>query len=398
MTVTVNAVDWRRHAVGLATRLTEGGMITDAAWQSAFEGVPRHVFTPRFWALDSYNAPARLVDGANPTQRDEWLDTVYSDQFLATQWALHNGYRMISSSASLPTLVARMLHLLDLHDGQRVLEIGTGTGYNTGLLCHRVGDAHVASIDIDPILVAEATDRLLWLGYQPRLVAGDGTEGIAASAPYDRILSTCSSPGVPACWINQLADGGKVVAPFTVGGALAVLTKTGPTQVSGHLASEQAWFMPMRPLAANPITDGLLVEQPVLASAAEQHHGSSDMDPDAFADPNFRLWLCLHLPGKARVIDQVELVDDQPVRTGAVVYTGEHRAEARFRNDLDSVGSVSIIQDSRRLFDSVEAAWRTWQRHGRPDRTRVGITARTDGAQRAWLDSPESDISWPLPT
>jgi hypothetical protein len=55
-------------------------------------------------------------------------------------------------------------------------------------------------------------------------------------------------------------------------------------------------------------------------------------------------------------------------------------------------------QDSRRLFDTIESAWHAWLRNDRPNRQRIGITARTDGTQRAWLDTPDSTTNWPLPT
>jgi protein-L-isoaspartate(D-aspartate) O-methyltransferase len=395
MTATPAAIDdtigWGRRAGELAAKLTADGAITDTAWCEAFAAVPRHVFVPRFWALDAYNSPDRLVDGADPAQHDEWLDTVYSDQFLAVQWAIQDGYRMISSSASLPTLVARMLGLLDVHDVHRVLEIGTGTGYNTALLCHRVGAERVASIDIDAVLVAEALERLAQLGQRPQLVTGDGADGLPDGAPYDRVLSTCASPGVPVAWIEQLAGCGKIVAPFTVGGALAVLTKTGPDEVTGHLDSHQAWFMPLRAAAGTPAPPGLLVAQPEPAPANDQHHGTAEMDPEAFADLNFRLWLTLHLPRTVRVVDQV---NEQFTRTGLLVHDAEHRAEAQFTDS----GLILTTQDSRRLFDHVETAWRAWLLHGRPERQRIGITARTDGTQTAWLDTPTSGIAWPLPS
>jgi protein-L-isoaspartate(D-aspartate) O-methyltransferase len=386
--------DWRRRAAELAGKLAAEGALPDPAWRRAFEQVPRHVFVPRFWALNGYNSPDRLVEGADPAQRDEWLDAVYSDRVLVTRWALRDGYRMASSSASLPTLVAHMLEILDVDDGHRVLEIGTGTGYNTGLLCHRVGDAQVVSIDIDPKLVADAADRLAQLGYRPHLVAGDGAAGSPEAAPYDRIQSTCASPGVPAAWIEQLADGGVIVAPFTLGGALAVLTKTSPIEVTGRLDVEQAWFMPLRPSSADPIPDGHLVDLPDPSPVREQHRGTVDMDPATFDDPDFRLWLTLHLPATARVVDQVDSPDGGFRRTGLIVHTDIHRAEARFPTSAEP---IHVVQDSRRLFDIVESAWHAWQHHGRPGRERIGITARTDGVQRLWLDTPHSTTNWPLP-
>jgi protein-L-isoaspartate O-methyltransferase len=88
--------------------------------------------------------------------------------------------------------MARMLELLDVTGADRVLEIGTSTGYNAALLCHRLTDARVTSIDIDLTLIAEARDRLASLGYQPCLVAGDGAAGVPGGP-----RTTGSSPHVP---------------------------------------------------------------------------------------------------------------------------------------------------------------------------------------------------------
>lgn len=384
---------WEARARELAEKLVADGTIAHPLWRMAFENTPRHVFVPRFWALDQYNAPARLVDGANPAQQAEWLDMVYSDQFLAIQWAMQDDHRMITSSASLPTLVARMLHLLNVEENDRVLEIGTGTGYNTALLCRRLGDSAVASIDIDPVLVAEARDRLDQIGYQPHLATGDGAGGLEHAVLYSKILSTCASPGVPAPWIHQLMQGGKIVAPFTVGGALAVLTKTSPNEVSGYLDSEQAWFMPLRS-AGKPLPDGHLVKLPDPQPGRHQYHTTSEVDPDAFADPDFRLWLFMHLPPTARIVDTV---NNDLARTGLIVYTTHNRATIEFSAGRVP-GASRVTQDQRRLFDTVEIAWQTWQRHGRPNRKRIGITAHTNGTQNAWLDTPRSGITWPLPT
>ena len=79
----------------------------------------------------------------------------------------------------MPSLMARMLEALDVRDGHRVLEIGTGTGYNAALLCHRLGACNVVSIDIDPTLIVATRKRLAGLGHHPTLVVGDGTAGAA---------------------------------------------------------------------------------------------------------------------------------------------------------------------------------------------------------------------------
>lgn len=389
--------DWQPWAATLTDKLAADSAIADDQWRAAFEGTPRHVFVPRYWELDEYNRPSRLVDGAVSTHRPEWLKAAYTDRFLVTQWVSDEGRRVVSSSASLPSLVARMLHILDVADGHRVLEIGTGTGYNTALLCHRVGAANVTSVDIDAGLVAEAAGRLDTVGYVPTVVVGDGAQGVEEHGPYDRILSTCASRGVPPAWIEQLADGGRIVTPLTMGGALAVLTKSGPDEVSGHFDVEQAWFMAMRP-AARATPAGFLADQPEPVSDDLAGLGVSGLDPGALADPDFRLWLLLHQP----TLHFVEHFDEELANVGLTVHDGVDVATA-----LRCVDGPLLVRQSspRRLWDTVESAWRSWVDHDKPRRDRLGITATTGGTQYAWLDLPDQGgggrggvFRWPLPT
>ncbi|MGH8940795.1 MAG: methyltransferase domain-containing protein, partial [Actinomycetes bacterium] len=111
--------------------------VLDPAWREAFEQVPRHVFVPQFYRPDG-----TLVDGADPDMRDEWLDAVYRDDSLITQRLAQPGSGMMvpTSSSTRPSLMALMLGMLDVQDGQTVLEIGTGTGYNAALLAYLLGD------------------------------------------------------------------------------------------------------------------------------------------------------------------------------------------------------------------------------------------------------------------
>ena len=203
--------DWHTRARALVACLAERGYLADPRWQAAFEAVPRHVFVPRFYLDDE-----TLIDGDDPAQERKWLDAVYRDDALVTQLAAVPGTDLMwaTSSSTMPSLMAYMLDLLDVQDGQRVLEIGTGTGYNAAILCHRLGDMNVASIDLHPDLVDSARGWLAQLGYWPCLAAGDGAEGMPDRAPFDRILATCAVPALPAAWISQLRTGG-LVAPIS---------------------------------------------------------------------------------------------------------------------------------------------------------------------------------------
>jgi len=132
----------------------------DETWRAAFEQVPRHLFIPEvIWLLDR-RAGGRL----RPLRRDDdqarWLELAYRDAPVDTQVddgrpALGGGWE-VTSSASQPTVMAHMLAALDPQPGERILEIGTGTGYNAGLLAHRVGPENVTTIEIDPEVAEHA--------------------------------------------------------------------------------------------------------------------------------------------------------------------------------------------------------------------------------------------------
>jgi Protein-L-isoaspartate(D-aspartate) O-methyltransferase (PCMT) len=124
-------------------------------------------FIPRFFRRDA-TGELIAVDGSDPTRRAEWLEAVYSDTALTTQLGQIDPGSTLrpltvpASSSTKPTLMARMLADLHAHPGHRVLEIGTGTGYNAALLCHRLGDCNVCSIDIHPGLIHAAPGWQAW--------------------------------------------------------------------------------------------------------------------------------------------------------------------------------------------------------------------------------------------
>lgn len=124
------------------------------------------------------------------------LERVYSPETLVTALETVGDNRVAIWSSTKPDLMVRMLEILDVHDGHRVLEIGTGSGY-AALLAHRLGDNQVFSVDVDDDLVALARDRLAAAGYRPMLKVIDGVHGLPEHAPFDGIIATCSVPAVP---------------------------------------------------------------------------------------------------------------------------------------------------------------------------------------------------------
>jgi protein-L-isoaspartate(D-aspartate) O-methyltransferase len=130
---------------------------------------------------------------------------------------------------SQPYIVARMTELLAVAPGDRVLDIGTGSGYQAAILAEL--GCHVTSIEREPDLAAQARERLDDLGYADRVtvVVGDGTLGHPQGAPWDGILVAAAAPAVPEPLRTQLGDGRRLVIP--VGGRrdqqLLVITRHG---------------------------------------------------------------------------------------------------------------------------------------------------------------------------
>lgn len=112
---------------------------------------------------------------------------------------------------SQPYTVAFQTELLDVQSGQKILEIGTGSGYQCSVLLEM--GANVYSIEYNHLLYRRAKKLLKILGFHPHLVHGDGSQGLLEHAPYDRILVTAGAPSVPEALITQLASPGKLVIP-----------------------------------------------------------------------------------------------------------------------------------------------------------------------------------------
>jgi len=189
--------------------------IKSEAVERAFRRVERHRLLERFLNYDHENWEYDEV-WIDPTEPGtEHLKTIYSDSALVTR--VSGG--LPSSSTSQPTLVAQMLELLELAPGQRVLEIGAGTGYNAALMQEIVGDAgHVTTIDIQEDVVAQTRRLLRAAGYgRIEVIARDGALGEPENGPYDRIIATVGCPDISPTWVDQLAEGGFMLVPLQHG-------------------------------------------------------------------------------------------------------------------------------------------------------------------------------------
>ena len=121
----------------------------------------------------------------------------------------------MGQTISAPSMIAIMLEEAELAEGQTVLDVGTGSGYNAALLAVIVGAANVVSIERHADLAAFARDNLRAAGCADvRLVVGDGTLGHEPGAPYDRIVVTAGAPRIARSWVRQTKVGGLIVAPI----------------------------------------------------------------------------------------------------------------------------------------------------------------------------------------
>ncbi len=222
-TIATPTADAERLRNALVDQLRADGHARTPAVETALRTVPRHVFVPDASLEDAYvNAPVHIKYDTDGTS---------------------------ISCASQPGVVALMLDQLDAQPGERILELGAGTGYNAALLAHLVGETgHVTTLDVDDDLVEGARAHLAAAGMtNVEAVTRDGALGYAKGAPYDRIIATVGAHGVPHAWLQQLAPGGRLLVPQrlkgTVSRSIAYEHRDG-RWVS--LSSEMNTFMPLR--------------------------------------------------------------------------------------------------------------------------------------------------------
>jgi protein-L-isoaspartate(D-aspartate) O-methyltransferase len=175
-------IDSYRHQ-GMRKRLVEELIkkgISDKLVLAAIESVPRHLFMDNAFLEYAYQDKAFPIDAGQ--------------------------------TISQPYTVAYQSQLLSLEKGMKVLEVGTGSGYQTGVL-YRMG-AKVFSIERHRVLYSKAQKLMVDLDYNVKLYYGDGFKGVPSYAPYDRILVTCGAPEMPQGLLSQLAPNGIMVIPL----------------------------------------------------------------------------------------------------------------------------------------------------------------------------------------
>ncbi|OCC07719.1 methyltransferase domain-containing protein [Streptomyces sp. PTY087I2] len=350
----------------LVQDLADRGLLT-GRWRQVFEAVPRSRFVP----ADVWR---QLPDRCEPVVgTDDWLALVNSDEPVVTQLddGAEDGPGIATSSNSMPSMVARMLGLLDVQDGVRVLEIGTGTGYASALLCERLGDDLVHSIELDPVVARQAAEALAQAGYRPHLRVGDGEQPWPGLGPVDRLIATCALRYVPYALLRQVRPGGIVVAPLARefwSGALVRLHVQDDGTASGPFRGG-ATYMPMR---AHRLPDLHDVHGKGRARAA-------GLDPARLLDLGFALYAGARLPG-------VRLIHQDTANGVQVWATREDGVAA-----TAATGEEVWQYGPGFLWEEIEQAWWEYEAAGRPDAEQFGLTV-TDRGQQVWLRDPREVI------
>jgi len=150
----------------------------------------------------------RLLDAMANVPRHEFVEAQYRDQAYEDHPLPIDAGQTISQ----PYIVALMLELLQLDSSSKVLEIGTGSGYQTAVLSKLV--RHVYSVERHPELALQAADRLSRIGLTNfRVVTGDGSLGMAEEAPFDAIVVSAAAAQIPPALFEQLREGGRMIIP-----------------------------------------------------------------------------------------------------------------------------------------------------------------------------------------
>lgn len=386
--------------IGRLEELVDGlvgkGAIRSAEVERAFRRVPRHLFLP--------DAP---------------LEQVYSDNAVTTKRGAEG--EPLSSSTQ-PSIMAGMLEQLQLEAGQRVLEIGAGTGYNAALMAEIVGpEGLVVTLDVDEDIVVGAREHLETAGHSAvQVVRRDGALGYAEAGPYERIILTVGAPDIAPAWREQLTDGGRIVLPLVLRSRQRSIAfdKQDEVLTSASIRSGIV-FIPLRdtPGASENVVpldedSSLIVEVAdtgridagavlhLLGRAGASVDASlPDLVPDEFAA--LATWLELHDTDFCHFFERMSegtagripsLVEFDAFRTTFGLYNGE--VLALLRRSLDVANELQIVQlgpdgnVAKRLAGHLTA----WNGAGRPGNDRLRVRAFTVDAVLDDVDTGSSVV------
>jgi protein-L-isoaspartate(D-aspartate) O-methyltransferase len=387
----------RPYADALVAALKSEGKLSSPLVEAAFKQVPRHPFIDNFYLLERKNRRVqwRQVQRSTVQNTDTWLRAVYANQPVVTAF---DEYNTPTSSSSSPDAMVFMLEELQLTPGMRVLEIGTGTGYNAALLAHIVGDPQkIFTVEIDDALAHRAQHILDQVaGEGITVYAGDGLRGYAPGAPYDRMIATGSYHKVPMDWLDQLQPGGILLMNLRGHfGACAFLkvVKAGPGRTANGIFLAGSDFIELRDAQApsHRVTD--LVARYLGRPALEQRtFTNTEFDPALLWDHRLEFLLQLSFPEmyftSVHVDPMCPCLIDVASDTMLVFRPVERQGEW-----------LVEIKGQKQLWNKVTQAYSWWVDTGRADIDAYRLEIDASGKQCVMLASKVGghERTWILP-
>jgi protein-L-isoaspartate(D-aspartate) O-methyltransferase len=385
----------RPYAEALVDALKNEGKLSSPLVEAAFRQVPRHPFIDHFYLLEKKDCRMKWqqVQPSMVQNTDAWLRAVYANQPVVTAFDEDN---TPTSSSSSPDAMAFMLDALKLGPGMRVLEIGTGTGYNAAILAHIVGDPHnIFTVEIDDALAHRARRILDQVAGQGITVyTGDGLRGYAPGAPYDRMIATGSYHKVPLDWLDQLQPEGILLMNLRGHlGACAFLkiVKTGTGKFANGTFLAGSDFMELRDSQAPSYRVTDLVARYLGRPTVEQRTFTcAEFDPSLLWEHRLEFLLQLSFPemyfSSVYVDPMCPCLIDTASDTMMVFRSGEGQGEWQVE-----------IKGQKQLWNRVVQAYRWWIETGGADiaaycievdatgKQRVMVTSKDGGPERTWI-------------
>ncbi len=364
-------LDDRRRALTDAMDL-QGVWPAESLWvrRAILDTVPRHAFAPdQLWA---WNGRDQYVSVERDRDPDGWADLVYAGPNDSTITQIVDG--LPSSSLSCVAVVADMLDSLMLEPGHRVLEVGTGAGWNAGLLAARAGAGKVTSVEFDAELADTARAHLIEGGFDVAVHAGDGNAGWPAAAPYDRLIATYAVDEIPWTWIEQSVPGGRLVVPWGRLGHLALTVADDGKSATGWVQG-LGMFMPSRGTGQGREYHAIRGDGPPDRAVQVER------DLKALSDP--------HLVFALRVSHPDIRITTETTDQGFTVQL--HDGVSSWATALtDQAGTTAAYEGGiRHLLAEVEAGRRHWEARDTPALWDFGMTVTPDG-QHLWAGTADA--------
>ncbi len=372
----------------LAELLAQNGALVSPWLRAAVEAVPREVFLhPGVFLYEG-----GLWRPVTPTSADpaEWLGIAYSCRTLTTQLDGHLTADQASSpvegvptsSSTTPETVVGMIESLELAADHRVLEIGTGTGYSTALMCHYLGADNVTTVEVDAQVALRADAALEAVGFSAWTVTGDGLLGHPRNASYDRVIATCAVRRIPHTWVRQTRPGGVIlstIGSWPYGTGLAKVTVDVNGNAEGRIIGRSS-FMQARAQAVVPVAGDLSARTAYADSERETKVSPTMLDE----------WMPAFLAQLAAPGAQLVRAARSDGTKLLYVFDPERESFAQFIADGDS---WTVRQGGPvTLWDDIEQALVAWRDAGSPDidTVRLRITAES---HTYWIEDHPS-LRW----